>query len=380
MTKKISVAMIIQDYHPMLGGAQRQIAALAPLLEARQVEVHVITRKYAGLKSFELVGGVPIHRLPIPGPKPIAAMSFILSCLPLIKRLNPHVIHAHELLSPVSAAIAAKRLFNIPVVAKVLRGGSLGDLSKLRRKPFGWQRIASTRKWVDMFITISREIDKELEEVDVPSTKRVFIPNGVEMDRFKPLSVSDKRNLRIRLDIPTNELVAVYSGRLSPEKRVDSLISIWPAVRREYPNAKLLILGTGGEMDRLKKIALDGIQFIGQIDNVVPYLQASDLFILPSSTEGLSNALLEAMACGLSAVATAVGGAPDVISHKENGWLIKPDNVGELFEAIKSLFFDVTLRDVLSERAHKTIQQRYSLQATADGLLRLYERFNQKKR
>src|SRR4030095_5571364 len=137
----IRVVMIIQDYHPMLGGAQRQLAALAPLLQAQQVEVHVLTRRYVGLASFEQVDGVPVYRLPIPGPKPVAALTFIMAALPLIKQLKPDVFHAHELLSPTSGAIAAKRLYHLPVVAKVLRGGSLGDIGKLNRKPFAQQQI-----------------------------------------------------------------------------------------------------------------------------------------------------------------------------------------------------------------------------------------------
>jgi glycosyltransferase involved in cell wall biosynthesis len=372
---KIRVAMIIQDYHPMLGGAQRQLAALAPLLQEQSIAVYVLTRRYAGLTSFEMVDDVPVYRLPIPGPKPVAAMTFILAVLPLLRRIKPHVIHAHELLSPTSAAITAKWLYNIPVVAKVLRGGSLGDLAKLKRKPFGQQRIASARKWVDTFITISQEIDQELEQVGVPFERRFFIPNGVDVERFIPLSVPDKQARRIRLDLPADAPIVIYAGRLSAEKRVDHLISIWPTIRISHPAATLIILGSGSEEEHLKNMAIDGVRFIGLVEDVAAYLQSSDLFVLPSATEGLSNALLEAMASGLPSIATAIGGAPDVIEHKVNGWLVPPDNLDELQAAILALLGDPLYRMTMGKKAREKIIKDYSLSATADRLRELYQKY-----
>jgi glycosyltransferase involved in cell wall biosynthesis len=373
MTKMIRVAMIIQDYHPMLGGAQRQLAALAPLLKAQGVHVSVLTRRYSGLSSFEQVDGVPVYRLPIPGPKPVAALAFILTALPLLKRLKPNVIHAHELLSPTSAAIAAKRLYHLPVVAKVLRGGSLGDIAKLKRKPFGQQRIASARRWVDKFITISQEIDQELAQVGVLPARRIFIPNGVDVERFAPLSLAQKRALRASLGLPERAPIVIFTGRLSIEKRIDQLISIWPVVRATYSDARLLLLGNGSEEARLKKSAAAGVDFLGLVENVVPYLQASDLFVLPSATEGLSNAMLEALASGLPTVATAVGGAVDVIDHKVNGWLTPAENLDELQTAMLTLLSDLDCRLRMGKNAREKIIQNYSLPVTANRLQELYQ-------
>lgn len=379
MKNKIRVAMIIQDYYPMLGGAQRQLAALAPLLEEMGVEVFVLTRRYAGLSAFEVINETPIYRLPIPGPKPMAALAFVLSSLVLLKRLKPDVIHAHELLSPTSAAIAAGRLYHIPIVAKVLRGGSLGDIAKLKRKPLGWQRIASARRWVNAFITISKEIDCELEEVGIPFKRRLFIPNGVDVEHFTQLTFSDKQSLRLSLGLPYDALIVIYTGRLAPEKRIDYLISIWPIIRKSHTSAVLMILGTGPEEVHLRKIATDGVIFCGQVDDVAPYLQCSDLFVLPSATEGLSNALLEAMACGVPAIATDVGGASDVIDHKKNGWLISSENLDELRLAMLTLLDNSEYRRAIALKARETIVQRYSLQATADRLRDLYQNIKVEK-
>ena len=251
----IRVAMVIQAYYPHVGGAERQLMALVPLLRERGVDVHIFTRRYEGMKPFELIGGAPVHRLPIPGPKAMASLSFTLSALPRLWQLKPDLIHAHELLSPTTTAVFAKRLLGTPVAAKVLRGGELGDLAKLKRKPFGLRRIATFREQVDAFVTISQEIDGELAEIGVGAEKRPFIPNGVDLSRF---ILADKTAVRQQLDFSCGKLV-LFVGRLSAEKRAEQLIEIWPQVRQSHPDATLLLLGAGPEEDSLRQSATDGV-------------------------------------------------------------------------------------------------------------------------
>jgi glycosyltransferase involved in cell wall biosynthesis len=315
----LRVVFIIQDYYPRLGGAQRQIAEQAPLLKNLGVEITVLTRRYPGLKPFEIIGGVPVHRLPIPGPKAIAAISFILSATWKIIRLRPDLIHAQELLSPGTTAVLARGLTGIPVVAKVLRGGQLGDMAKISRGSLGKWRVPFICNNIDGFAVISQEIDAELAGAGVPVSKRFPLTNGVDTARFAPLPAADKQALRQRLGFSAADKLAVYTGRLEPEKRIDQVIQLWPQICQQHPGARLLLLGAGKQEADLRQMAGDGIEFIGQVDDVLPYLQAADLFLLPSATEGLSNSMLEALSCGLPVIATTVGGAEDVLTHNENG-------------------------------------------------------------
>ena len=168
MPRPIRVSMIIQGYHPRIGGAERQLAALAPLLQARDIDVNVLTRRYPGLKPFEIINNVPVYRLPIPGPTPIGSLIFMLAALRLLWQLRPHLIHAHELLSPTMTAVNAKRLLGIPVAAKVLRGGVLGDVMKLKRNALSARRLNSYRSQVDRFIVISQVISQFVSPKDEP--------------------------------------------------------------------------------------------------------------------------------------------------------------------------------------------------------------------
>jgi glycosyltransferase involved in cell wall biosynthesis len=375
MSELLRVAMLIQAYYPRLGGAERQLASLAPLLKERGIEIRIFTRRYdPALSPFEMINDVPVYRLPVPGPKPLAALSFSFNAMPMLRNFKPHVIHAHELLSPATTAIMAKRLFGTPVVAKVLRGGELGDLAKLKRRAFGFRRIESIKRGIDSFIVISTEIDNELAEIGVPPEKRIFIPNGVDLNRFAPLSLDERAGLRRSLNLP-DDLIVVFSGRLDPEKRVNHLIEMWGEIVKRHPAATLLILGTGTEEQRLKRMAGPNVRFEGNVKDVAPYLRASDIFVLPSSTEGLSNALLEAMASGLASIATSVGGATDVIENGKNGILIQPDNPQALMSALLTLLSDSAMREQFSLGGRDAIRQTYSLPAIADKLKLLYQKF-----
>ena len=367
--------MIIQGYHPLVGGAERQLAAFAPELRALDIELHVLTRRYKGLRPFEVIDNVPVHRLPIPGPKPTASLTFTVTALPLLRRLRPHILHAHEVFSPATTATAAKRVLGgTPVVVTAHRSGPLGDVQRLLKKFMGQRRMRTFQQQVNAFVVISQEIDTELAGVGVPDARRIFIPNGVDTQHFAPLSAEAKLAQRQKLNLPAEAPTAIFTGRLAPEKRVQHLIQAWPAVRAAHPNATLLILGVGPEEGALKQAAGPGVMFAGRIENVVPYLQAADIFVLPSAAEGLSVAMLEAMSTGLAAVVTRVGGAADVIQHGENGWLIPPDDPAALQAALLTLAGDPAQRLSLGQRARASVVNNYSLPVLAKRLRALYER------
>jgi glycosyltransferase involved in cell wall biosynthesis len=380
MSEIVRVAMLIQAYYPRLGGAERQLASLVPLLKKLGIEIQILTRRYDhALASFEIIDSVHVYRLPVPGPKPVAAISFSLSAIPRLYKFKPHVIHAHELLSPATTAVMAKRLFGTPIVAKVLRGGKLGDLAKLKHRAFASSRIESIKRGIDSFIVISQEIDKELAEIGVPPEKRTFIPNGVDLNRFSPIPFNNKANLRYSLNLPDG-LIVVFSGRLDPEKRVAQLVEVWNEIIKKYSNAMLLILGTGTEEKELKQTAGANVRFEGNVNDVTPYLCASDIFVLPSSTEGLSNALLEAMASGLACIATSVGGATDLIEDGKNGILIPPDDPQALLSALLTMLSNSDRRVQFGMNGRNFIEKYYSLSAVAEQLNVLYRNFASQKK
>ena len=368
------VAMLIQKYYPHAGGAEKIVQRLAPRLQKQGYDVCVLTRHETGLSRFEVVENVPVYRLPAPGPKAVAASSYILASVRLLSALRPDVLHAHEILSPASAALAYKRLHRRPIVATLHRGGLLGDIYKLERRPFGKERLRRLSREIDSFVVISQEIDGELAALGVRPEKRIFIPNGVDTAHFSPVPQPEKARLRQSLSLPPDASIVVYVGRFVAEKRVDHLLTLWPEIRQAFPQAHLLLIGAGEETARLQAMSGPGVQFTGQVDDSAPYLKATDLFVLPSSTEGLSVSMLEALSSGLPALVTAVGGAPDVINHNVNGYLIPPDDLPALRQGLVTLLGDARLREHLGTKGRECIMAEYSLDSVAVQLGALYQK------
>jgi glycosyltransferase involved in cell wall biosynthesis len=123
----------------------------------------------------------------------------------------------------------------------------------------------------------------------------------------------------------------------------------------------------------LHEMAAGNIIFKGAVEDVAPYLQAADVFVLPSVAEGLSNALLEALAAGLPVVATATGGTTDIVRHKISGWLIHNYEPEALLEGILTFMNDIPLREACAREGRKFVMSNYSLTSTADKLCQLYK-------
>lgn len=365
------VAMLIQGYFPHVGGAERQLATLAPALLERGLDVHVLTRRARGRERFEEIRGVPVHRIATPGSRITKSISFTLGAQLMLRRLDPDVIHAHDLYSPTTTALLAKRRLGVPVVVKVPRGGHLGDVARIRGRSFGRRRLEWLRDRVDRFVVISEEIDGELAAIGVPPERRIAIPNGVDTERFAPTTPEARTELRRTLEIAGSPLI-VYAGRLEPEKRLPDLFEVWPRVLDQHPEASLVIVGSGEQAAMLEREAGERVHFTGAALDVAPYMRAGDLFVLPSAAEGLSNSLLEAMASALPVVATSVGAAPEVIENRKSGWLVPAADPPSLLEAILAALAEPAASRAVGACARERVVSRYSLPVVADRFRELY--------
>ena len=175
--------------------------------------------------------------------------------------------------------------------------------------------------------------------------------------------------------------VGVYVGRLSEEKNLDVLINAWGKVNEKDPDASLLMLGAGGDFrnveDQLKeqveRLGLgDTVLFLGHVPNAKEYVLASDVFVLPTRTEGMSNALVEALACGAVVVATDIPANREICSHEENALLVPVGEVEALAESIKLVFGSQELSLRLASAARANAIEELSVDKMVDKYLGLY--------
>jgi len=370
---ELSTCMIISSFYPLIGGAERQAQRLAAGLADTGVDVCVLTRRYKGMGPYEEIDGVPVYRVLTLGRGALAALSYILSSLLWLLKYGKkyQVIHCHRAESPAIIGIFAKLLYGKKVVVKI-SGGDLGLVNQVIRR-----KLLSA---VNVFIALTDEMRAKLIRCGFPEAKIVIIPNGVDTNRYMPLSRKAKLSMREKLGLPIDEKLIIFVGRLHPVKGLDTLLYAWQKISQSIGTnkARLLILGEGPQepfpRQLVSQLGLEAtILFLGRKGNVAKYLQSADTLALPSLSEGLPNALLEAMACGLPVVATDVGGNSEVISDLKNGILVKPKDSGQLAEALIKVLNDGGLAQHLGRQARKAVEERYSLKSVVDQYLGLYE-------
>lgn len=246
--------MVIQSFLPVLGGAQRQVNLLAPLLERRGVELTAITRRPPGTPRHERRDGLEVRRMPGPARGAAGSISYTAGGALALARLHPDVVHVHDLLSPSTIALASQPLVRAPVIAKVLSTGPGGDLDRLLTKPFGQMRLRMMAKSFSAFLCLSDDVAGELSAHGVDRARLRRIPNGVDTDRFKPVAEGERRAERARLGLAGEDTLALFCGRFDPVKRLDVLID---AVART-PSLRLVMAGEGQEEERLRAAVANG--------------------------------------------------------------------------------------------------------------------------
>jgi glycosyltransferase involved in cell wall biosynthesis len=373
------VMMVVRQFYPWVGGAERQAEQLAATLRQAGVEARVVTGWWwRNTARREMVRGVPVFRnftlwnmLDIHGLRKFAGYIYLLSLFWYLwrERKGYDLIHVHLLSYPAWAAVLAGRLLGKPVIIKVANSGTQSDLLRMRKAdllPGQRQMLPLTLK-ADRLVALSAESMQELRAAGVPAARIVRIPNGV---------VIPPATLRARMP---GELALVFAGRLVPSKGVAVLLNALAQARQARPALRwrLSILGGGPLRAELKALALqlgldEIVTFMGAVDDVPAHLAQADVFVLPSQAEGLSNALLEAMARGLACVASDVGGNREAIQPGASGLLAAPNDAAALAAALVQLADDPGLRERLGRQARQQVEAEFGLDDIARRYQELY--------
>jgi glycosyltransferase involved in cell wall biosynthesis len=357
------------------GGLQVQARRVARAMLARGVRVTLIGHeRRRGSRRAAWMEQLPSLAITAPDRFTFAARLFSYLCN---HRDSYDVVHVHGFDLEVFAAIAARRITGKPLVVKPSTAGRKTKLDAYGR----WGRRAPWlfRNWrgVDAWVSISSETRENLLEMGVSGDRIVSIPNGVDPELFYVPSAAEKREKRAELGVPEDDIVVMTVARLTPHKRVDVLIRCFQELLPACPNARLWIAGIGEEEARLRELAAptgDRIKLWGGLaaKEVPELLRSADIFSLLSLWEGLPNALLEAMACGLAPVVTGVSGSSDVVEHQVSGLLVPPDDESATRAALQRVLTSAALRQELGAAATQVVRERYDLNVTVTRLLDLY--------
>ncbi len=373
--------MVVRLFYPWIGGTERQAHTLTKKLKERNIDVEIVTGWwFRGTSQRDTLDGIPVFRnhtlwemFGIRGLRKFGGYLYICTLLWHLwrRRANYDVIHIHGLSYHTFAATLAGKWFHRKTLTKLANSGTASDIGKMRndQQLLFARYMLQTALHCDRFVAINDMIVHELTAAGVPAKKIVQLPNGVETDAITPKS-------NYALHHPAR---LIFVGRLHAQKGLDVLLTAFQQLLKHRPTREvcLQLIGEGPLRDELIRLAvrLDiarHVQFVGQTDQVMECLQQADIFVLPSRAEGLSNALLEAMACGLPVIASDIPGNNDVVAHTHNGLLFAADDSNSLAQLLALLLDRPALRERLGKAARETVERNYSLNSVADRYIDLY--------
>ncbi|KOG29134.1 glycosyltransferase [Streptomyces resistomycificus] len=285
----------------------------------------------------------------------------------VIEDVRPDLVHAHSAKAGLAGRLAVRG--RIPTVFQPHAwsfeavGGTTAELA-LR-----WERWGA--RWASRVVCVSAAERRTGVRAGVTGRWSV-IPNGIDTERFHPAAVGTVRTALLPDVDPAAPLVACV-GRLCRQKGQDVLLRAWEGILQRVPDARLVLVGDGPDLDGLRTRAPGSVLFAGAVTDTLPWYQAADLVVLPSRWEGMALAPLEAMACGRPVVVTDVDGAreslpPGLVPR----CLVPPENPAALAGAVAGLLLDPLLRESLGHQGRRHALSTHDVRHTAEAVAGVY--------
>lgn len=351
-------------------GGQRQSLLLAQELKKKEYPLCFVVQPDSPLYQRASEAGLPVLPVKIRSEFDLRAVFRISRAM---KRYSCRLVHFHDAHGAAVGGMAASR-------AKVpLRVISRRVDFPLKKSPFSRRKY--TRN-VDAVIAISEGVKKVLVEGGIPLSIIEVIPSGIDFSPFKELMPRDF--LRREFSFAPDDYLVGIVAALEDHKGHTYLIQAMKILKEYAPKVRLIVVGKGSlrlELDRqVRDLGVgDIVFFLGFREDVPRILASFDAFVLSSHLEGLGSSLLDAMASRLPVIATQAGGIPEVVIHGDTGLLVPPKNPGALAQAILSLYRDKDLSSRLGQRGYEFVHQKFSAEAMAGKIIRLYEELAEKK-
>ena len=402
----MKLALVTRRYPPLIGGAEKVLSYLASTLAAEGALVTVVTSQVpggalpnrvelpiepmnnGGLTGQSCTGELSVARLETSRLRFWGTWRYMRNLERWFQRNSVDLAYVSMLKHDAYVTVRAGKRLGFPVVLRPEGAGPTGDLAWQSWGNFG-RKIGLACRQACAFVSISSSIEQELKDAWHSGTMRpsrpvensgqtthqapriVSIPNGVPVPRApwqsRPGWLAAPR--------------AVFVGRLAREKALDTLIAAWPKVQVRFPEAQLALIGEGPEraalVDQARKLGLtigpgQAVELPGSTADSTDPLRRSDLFVLPSREEGMSIALLEAMALGIPLVASSIPGNQRLVNHLEHGLLVRVDDADSLATAIVQQWENHDRATRMGLAARSRVDREFSIQIVARQHMALF--------
>jgi glycosyltransferase involved in cell wall biosynthesis len=357
MSQPVPVLLMIREL--WYGGTEQQVTSLALSLDRERFDVHV-----GCLQPWSWCGeqleraGVPITVFPVDSFRSPALIPAVRQLATYIREHNIRLVHTFD---------APTNVFGVPVAA-ACRVPRLSSQRSDRSLTPGVLRklVKFTDGFVNGIVVNSDFVRQLLVREDGVAGDRIHLCyNGLDTERFRPAPRQ-----------PAKPVIGIVSA-LREEKGHWTLLEAFAQIRGRHPGVKLVIVGCGPPLEKLqahsRALGLgDDCVFEPSTNQVVDWLHTIDIFVLPSLSEALSNALMEAMACGCCVIATRIGGNPELVSHENTGLLFEAGDAAGLAAQLDRVLADKSLRERLAAGGSRFIRENFSTQTSAARLAEIY--------
>ena len=384
----MSVLMVTGAYYPEISGGGLQCRELVRSLRAAVRFAILTTSTDHRLPRLGKADKIRVYRVAVDVRRWRSQVMAALRMTWIVLRLRRQftILHLHGFSRKAILLTLLAKLSRKKVVLTFHTGGHDAPQAIRAQGRLAWWAYRAA----DRYTAVSPELHDAHLGAGLSREQLSLVVNGVDLERFRPADEPEQQTLRRELGLPLDARLILFVGFFSQEKCPHLLFEAWSHLQGNgLPASALVFVGATrsqyAEVDptlapRLREAA-SGLGlgartvFIERARRIERYYRAADLFVLPSSREGLPMALLEAMACGLPCVATRLSGSTDVvIDDGRNGRLVPSQDVRALEEALRWFIEHPAQARALGQQARLTIQARYAIAQTARRYLDVYER------
>jgi len=371
MSRRYNILQYIETCGP--GGAETVLLNIAKNVDKNKFNLKVVLPKSDWLAEQLLKNNIDTEIIPS---KRSWDMSFRISLIRYCRRNKTDLIHSHLFGSNLYSCLAGM-ILRLPVIATFHN-----ELYFLGRKEkFMPVKSAILRNFATRMVFVAEYMKKDyVEHLKFPENKLATIYNGIELD-YK-IDDFDTSSFKKEINIRDDDLVVGHIANLREPKGHRYLVKAASIVSGRFPNVKFLLIGDEGDGSIKKEIEIliaeagleKNVKLLGFRSDVNKLLKILDIFVLPSTTEGMPLSVIEAIAASKPIVATNVGGLPEIIEPGHTGFLVEPKNVEQLADKIILLLGDEALRNRISKTGRKIVEKKYALKPMIDSYQDLYNR------
>lgn len=341
-------------------------------------EVHIAASGEMDLPYVDQKFNIPIQRSPF-NKKNLVAFKNLKSIM------NEHeykIVHGHTPMGGFLTRLAAKQARNKGTkVLYTAHGFHFCKGAPLMNWVLYYPIEKMLARYTDCLITINEE---DYQRAKTHRFKAKSIEHvhgvGVDTDLFKPMNEKQKKEQREKLGYRSDDFLLFYAAEFNKNKNQQLLIKAMAELKKDLPNAKLLLAGEGNLENSCKQLAIEldvdkQVEFLGYRKDIVNLLPMCDVAVASSHREGLPVNIMEAMACGLPVVATENRGHNELVQNLYNGWTIKPENLIEMVNKLKQLATNQELLTTLGNNGKRKMIKTYSINTILEEKSILYEKF-----